>query len=286
MIYIPDYDIERFLLEDIALGDLTTRSLGIKNIESRMRFIHRKGGRVSGVSVAKKVAEKLGLKTIVHLDDGTGCNEGALLLEVTGDAQAAHQGWKVSQNILEWCCGVAQYTAQLVAIARQENPDVQIACTRKSIPGTKILAIKAVLDGGGVMHRCGTAETILLFANHRRFLSYSHDWKEMVSTLRQSAPERKIVVEADTIEEAQLAIEASPDWVQLDKFTPAQISTCIHKIKIQGIKTQIAAAGGINIDNIAQFAATGVPLIVTSAAYYSKPADIQVVLEPWTKNII
>lgn len=282
MIYIPEYDIERFLLEDVALGDLTTRSLGIKHIQSRMRFIHRQGGKVSGVAVVKKVAEKLGLKTIVHLNDGDECHEGAVLLEVVGDAQATHQAWKVSQNILEWCCGVAQYTARLVVTARQENPDVQIACTRKSIPGTKILAIKAILDGGGVMHRCGTAETILLFANHRRFLSYSHDWKQMVLTLRRSAPEKKIVVEADTMEEAQFAIEAEPDWVQLDKFTPAQISTCIHKTQKMGLKTQIAAAGGINLDNIAIFAATGVPLIVTSAAYYSKPADIQVVLEPWT----
>lgn len=285
MLYISECDIERFLLEDIALGDLTTRSLGIRHTPSRMRFIHRKGGRISGVTVAKKAVEKLGLKTVMHLEDGTDCNEGALLLEVTGDVEAAHQGWKVSQNILEWCCGVAQYTAQLVATARQENPDVQIACTRKSIPGTKILAIKAVLDGGGVMHRCGTAETILLFANHnhRRFLSYSHDWKEMVSTLRRSAPEKKIVVEADTMEEAQLAMEASPDWIQLDKFTPAQILTCIDKAQKMGSKTQIAAAGGINLDNVAEFSATGESLIVTSAAYYSKPADIQVVLEPWIK---
>ena len=69
--------------------------------------------------------------------------------------------WKVVQNVLEWTCGVAHSTAQMVAKARSINPNIQIACTRKSIPGTRLLSTAAILDGGAIIHRAGTAETIL-----------------------------------------------------------------------------------------------------------------------------
>lgn len=284
MIFIPDQDIERLMLEDIALGDLTTRSLDIGNIPGRIHFKRRQAGRVSGVRVARRVLQKLDICVDQAGLDGTDIDDSGVLLSAYGSAQALHQAWKVCQNILEWSCGVAQSMRTVLDAARAVNPQVQIACTRKSIPGTRLLATMAVLDGGGIVHRCGTAETVLLFANHRRFLPQPFEWSKQIDTLKHAAPEKKIVIEVDTVDEALLIMQTAqscPDVIQMDKFTPEEVQLCVNQANQLNCKVLLAAAGGIQQHNAAQYAATGVPLLVTSAPYYSKPADVEVLLEPF-----
>lgn len=280
MIYIPDSEIERFLLEDIAYGDLTTRSLGIHEQIGEIQFISRQVSVASGIRVAQRLCHMLDLELIESVKDGEALTAGQLILQARGPANALHQAWKVTQNILEWSCGVACVTSLLVNEARQVNPQVQIACTRKSIPGTRLLATTAVLAGGGILHRAGTAETLLVFANHRNFLARPLDWEATVSQLRQQAPEKKIILEANNLEEAYTAMEAQADIVQLDKFTPSQIQQCSAYSAQSNFSGKLIAAGGISLANIKEYAATGVPVLVTSSPYYAKPADIQVRLRP------
>lgn len=280
MIFIADSEIDRFLLEDIALGDLTTRNLGIASQYGHMTYTSRNASVASGIGVARRVLQKLELEIIDTVADGQSIQAGQTILTAQGNAAALHQGWKVAQNILEWSCGVAQATSSLLALARKENPHVHIACTRKSIPGTRLLAVSAVLDGGGIIHRMGTAETVLLFANHRRFFSQPFNWTAHVRALRDQAPEKKIVVEADTPEEAIEAMQAEPDIIQLDKFTPEQIASCLNMAQKGSYRGTLIAAGGINLNNVQAYAATGVPVLVTSSPYYAKPADIGVKLTP------
>lgn len=279
MIYVPDSEIERWLLEDVALGDVTTRSLGITQQLASISFIRRHAGCVSGLGVVTRLVQKLGLQVISAVADGFLATEGQVLLHAQGRAEAIHQAWKVSQNILEWCCGVANGVYALVQKARAVNPEVQIACTRKSIPGTRLLASCAVLDGGGILHRCGTAETVLVFANHRRLLAAPNDWLAIVAGLRKAAPEKTIMLEADTLQEAYSAMQAGPDLLQLDKFSCKALQQCVKYAAEMGLSLKLAATGGINVQNVAEYAATGVTLLVTSAPYYSKPADIKVQID-------
>lgn len=88
---------------------------------------------------------------------------------------------------------------------------------------TKPLALTAILAGGGIIHRAGSAETILLFTNHRNCLTNPNDWQSHVDTLRAAAPEKQIIVEADDYQQALLAIDANADIVQLDKLPVEQI---------------------------------------------------------------
>lgn len=150
----------------------------------------------------------------------------------------------------------------------------------QSIPATKALAIPAVIDGGGIIHRGGTAETILLFANHRRFFADPDDWITMISRLRMEAPEKKIIVEADTVEEALAALQGQPDVLQLDKFSLSEIRRLRATVEERASNCLLSIAGGIHRDNVSDYAATGVSLIVTSSPYYAEPADIKVVLQP------
>ena len=127
MIYIPDNLLDYLLLEDINMGDLTTRCLGLEKRLGMIYFVNRQATVTSGIKLAKRLLDKLGLETTEFLNDGMAVSEGQPLLIATGDIDALHQGWKVVQNVLEWTCGVAQYTAQLVAMARSVNPNIQIA---------------------------------------------------------------------------------------------------------------------------------------------------------------
>lgn len=280
MIYMPDSLLEYYLLEDISMGDLTTRSLGLHGKPGRMTFTNRRPTTTSGIKLSELLLNKLGLKVTAALADGMNITEPQVLLCAEGDIATLHQGWKVVQNILEWSCGVAHAASELVQQARTQNPQVQIACTRKSIPGTRLLATAAFLDGGAIIHRAGCAETILLFANHRHCLPQPFDWQQHIEQLRGNAPEKKIMVEADNMSEAELAIKAKPDIIQLVKFSPQQILEALNLAAQQGFRGQLIAAGGINRSNIQDYAATGVPVLATSSPYYAKPADIKVTLKP------
>lgn len=278
MLYYPDFLLEQLLLDDINQGDLTTRLLGIGGRAGVMAFCLKKFGRASGIRPVCKILKKLDLEILHAATDGSDLEAEAVLVKAAGKAEALHMGWKVCQNILEWSCGVADYMARMLAQARKFNPAIQIVCTRKNIPGTKLIAMDAVLNGGGQIHRCGTAETILLFANHRVFFADVADFGRQIAVLRQNAPEKKIIVEADSMEDVNLILQALPDIIQLDKFTPDEIRQALQLVEQSGLSVEISAAGGINLDNAAEYAQTGVNMLVTSSAYYAKPADVKVTM--------
>lgn len=280
MIYYPDAFLDNLLMEDIQYGDLTSRALNIGNQLGTMTFTRREAGCVSGITLGCRLLEKLGLVVIAHQQDGDFANAGDCLITAEGRADALHQGWKVVQNVLEWSCGVSDYMARMLDIYHRYQPKGQIACTRKNIPNTKLLATQAVLAGGGVIHRQGCSETILLFANHRRFLSEPNNWAQHVKQLRQAAPEKCIVVEADDIEQAREALKAQPDILQLDKFSIEDIAQLQQEMPHIAPHCHLSLAGGINLNTIEKYAQTGINLLVTSAPYYAPPTDIKVRLYP------
>lgn len=138
----------------------------------------------------------------------------------------------------------------MLALLRERYPDGNIACTRKAIPGTRLLASQAILAAGGLIHRAGCAETILLFANHRHFLHDNQDWSGAINQLRRHAPEKKIVVEADTPKEAIAALRAQPDVLQLDKFSPQQATEIAQIAPSLAPHCTLALTGGINLTTL------------------------------------
>lgn len=155
MIFITQAQTDAWLQEDIFGGDLTTRALGIGDEPARMDFYHRQGGCVSGIAVATQMLHSLGTDVVTPVTDGQRAAPGELILSARGSARAAHQGWKAVQNILEWNCGVSCYLERMLQVMHEHLHDGAIACTRKSIPGTRLLATQAVLAAGGLLHRGG-----------------------------------------------------------------------------------------------------------------------------------
>lgn len=280
MIYFTEAELDALLLEDNYRGDLTSRALQLHDQPACMRYRHKNGGVIAGNDIARQLLQKLGLHITTCLPDGTETAAGETILAACGSAARVQQGWKVAQLVLEWCCGVAQYTATMRRNAQAINPRAIIACTRKSIPGTRKLATVAVLAGGGSIHRQGLSESILLFANHRHLCPVPEDWGALIARLRAAAPEHTITVEAD--EPAQVApiLAARPDIIQLDKFPLSAVEKAQALIRQADNGVRLSVAGGINQDNIAAYAATGVELFITSAPYYAAPQDIKVEITP------
>lgn len=191
MIYFSQAQTDALLLEDIQGGDLTTRALGIGAQPCVMEFYHRRGGCVSGTAVAGQMLASLGLTVSDIVADGEQVSAGQRLIRAHGNTAALHRGWKAVQNVLEWSCGVSRYLDEMLSMLRQRYPDGQIACTRKAIPGTRLLATQAILAAGGIIHRGGCAETVLLFANHRHFLTNPNDWAGAIARLRSHTPEKR-----------------------------------------------------------------------------------------------
>ena len=278
MIYFSDKELDDFLLEDIYRGDLTTHSLGLEKVSAQIEFKRKNAGLVAGISVAERLLKKLGITPEVYVNEGEAVEAGALLLSAVDSADKLQQAWKVVQLVLEWSCGVAQYTAEMIANAKAINPHAVVACTRKSIPNTRKLATNAVLAAGGHIHRQGVSETLLVFTNHRNLLAEPNNWTHIVETLKREAPENKVTLEADNFAQFEQMISASPDIIQLDKWSVEDVKAALDLIKAQSRNITLSVAGGVNKNNVADYAKLGINLFITSAPYYAAPEDIKVVI--------
>ena len=251
MIYFSDKELDDLLLEDIYRGDLTTHALGIENIPAKILFKRKNAGIVAGVSVAEKLLKKLDIQPHLYVKEGEGVES----------------------------CGVAQYTAEMIANAKAVNPSAVVACTRKSITNTRKLATNAVLAAGGHIHRQGISETLLIFTNHRNLLSDPNDWVKIMDRLRQEAPENKITLEADNYAQFEQMYVAEPDIIQLDKWSLEDVKKALDILYSKQKDILLSVAGGVNKNNVSDYAKLGIRLFITSAPYYAPPEDIKVVIE-------
>ncbi len=277
---IPDSDIERFIEEDVPYGDLTTHLLGIGTNPGRIVFTTREETTLCCTEEAARVLHKCGATITSCMPSGTKVSAGVEFLAVDGPAQALHMGWKVALNLLEYASGIASRTQRIVEKSRVVNPAVSVVTTRKSFPGTKKIAIKAILAGGALPHRLGLSETVLVFRQHTAFFGGLENFLGSVAELKKKAHETKIIVEADTAEEALLIARSGADIVQLDKIVPDELADTVTAIRAENPTILISAAGGINEANAAEYAATGVDIIVLSSVYFGKPSDIGASIQP------
>jgi molybdenum transport protein len=277
---LPDSDIERFIEEDLPYGDLTTHLLGTGEKPGRIAFSTREETILCGTEEAARVLGRCGAEITACTPSGTPLPAGIEFLAAEGSARTLHAGWKVALNLLEYASGIATRTGRIVTAAKGANPAIAVLTTRKSFPGTRKIAIKAITAGGALPHRLGLSETILVFAQHTVFNGGLDAFLKTLPDLRAKAPETRIIVEAATADEAIRIARAGADVVQLDKFPPREVHTMAETIRGINPAARISATGGINENNAAEYAATGIDIIVLSSVYFGKPSDIGVTITP------
>jgi molybdenum transport protein len=268
-------ELERLLQDDVPYGDLTTSALAIDDTPAEMTFTARDPMIAALVEDAAEIIRIAGGPVDLVARSGDVLQPGAAILAARGPAGALLRGWKVAQTLIEVWSGVATAAREIVTAARAVAPDVAVACTRKNVPGTKRFSIAAIGAGGAAIHRLGLSETVLVFPEHLALLG-DVDLAEVASRLRRAAPEKKLVIEVKSVDDALAAAAAGFDVIQAEKFSPADISALVARLPASPRRPVIAAAGGINASNAAEHAAAGADVLVTSAPYVARPRDVQV----------
>jgi molybdenum transport protein len=273
---LADAEIDRLLAEDVPCGDLTTQALGIGLRPGRITFAAREPMVVSATEEAVRLLTRTGATARLLVCSGETAEPGRMLLEAEGSAESLLAAWKVAQTLIEWSAGLATAVRDIVAAAQAVSPRVRVACTRKTVPLTRALSARAVLAGGGVMHRLGLSETILLFPEHRALLG-DQALAVALARLRAEAPERSIVVEVTSADDVLEAAALGAHVIQLEKFAPEAVAQVVARLRASGRpRPRVAAAGGVNATNAAAYAAAGADVLVTSAPYAARPRDVQV----------
>src|SRR6266513_1741987 len=271
------YDpIAAALKEDIGDGDVTTESFVSETLHSMGRIIARENAVVAGTGVATEVFRQVDPSTEMEIScrDGDNVVAGDVIIEVRGLARSILKAERVALNFLQRLCGIATLTRQFVDAVG--NHSAKILDTRKTTPGLRALEKAAVVAGGGVNHRFGLYDMVLVKDNHLAALGDLSNFAERICRLRQEQPNIRIEVEADDLEQARTFIEVDGiDVVLLDNMTPAQIRKAVA-LRRNNIKFE--ASGGITLKNVKRLAATGVDYISIGALTNSARA-IDIALE-------
>jgi molybdenum transport protein len=280
MIYFTDAEIDQLISEDFPYFDITSLSVKLGTKVARISYTTRQNTVICGTEEVLKIFEKFKITPTLFSFSGEQIEEGIKFLEGEGLAQNVHSVWRTTANLLEFASGIATRTRGLIEAANAVTEGIPIVTTRKTIPFTKKIAMKAVRIGGGHIHRLNLSDSILIFDNHIKFLGGIDLLIKKIPEIKKRAPGKQITVEVKTSEEALLLAKSSIDSLQIDKMPVNELSKLVGKLKEINPQLFISASGNINEENVGSFAETGINMIITSYPYYGKPADLQVNIEP------
>jgi nicotinate-nucleotide pyrophosphorylase (carboxylating) len=274
----PDhYDpIDAALKEDIGDGDITTDFFVPETLHATGRIIAREKAVVAGTGAAAEVFRQVDPATDIQITcrDGDEVAAGDLIIEVRGLARSILKAERVALNFLQRLCGIATLTREFVNAVG--NHPAKILDTRKTTPGLRALEKAAVVAGGGVNHRFGLYDMVLIKDNHLAALGGLLSFADRIRRLRQERPNIRIEVEADDLEQARAFVELDGiDVILLDNMPPAQIREALA-LRRNNIKFE--ASGGITLKNVKRVAATGVDYVSIGALTNAAPA-IDIALE-------
>jgi molybdenum transport protein len=272
-----DPDLLALLREDAPHGDLTTTGLGLHDTPAHFTFHARAAMVPAGLEAAARLFTLCGGTVTFQHRSGQPVAPGALLLRGQGPAVGVLLAWKTAQTLTEACSGIATATATIVQALRAEGFRTPLACTRKNFPGTRRWAAHAVVAGGGVMHRLGLSESLLVFPEHRALLP-PEALLPRLAALRAAQPEKRLVLEVGDADEAlYLARAGVVDVLQLERFSPAALTALKAQLQAAGLGgVRLAPAGGVTLANAVAYAHAGADFLVSSTPYFAPPADVQV----------
>ena len=267
--------IDRALAEDGSERDLTTAAVVPEGSRARGRIEQRAEGVPAGLGVAEAVFRRIDsdIGWTARAADGE-WREPGLLVEITGEAAAILRGERVALNFLGRLSGIATLTARYVRAV--EGTGAKILDTRKTTPGLRALEKEAVRAGGGVSHRAGLHDAILVKENHA---ALAGGVGEAARRALAGAPAGVFVeVECATLQEVSEAIEAGVPRLLLDNMSPDDLRKAVEVV---AGRAELEASGGITLDTVRAVAESGVDYVSVGALTHSAPAlDVSLIVEP------
>lgn len=260
--------ISLWFSEDIGDGDHTTLSCIPESAKGKSQLIIKENGILAGVEVARQIfyAFDPELKMTVYIQDGSVVKAGDIAFVVEGRIQSLLQTERLMLNIMQRMSGIATRTGQYVqALAGTKT---RVLDTRKTTPGLRLLEKEAVKIGGGVNHRVGLYDMILLKDNHVDFAGgIENAILRAGAYLKSKGKDLKIEIEVRNFDElAQVMAVGGVDRIMLDNFTPED--TC-KAVEIIDGRFETESSGGITFDSLRAYAECGVDFISVGALTHS-----------------
>lgn len=260
--------VENALTEDLGRrGDVTSQATIPADMQAQLQIKARQAGVICGIDLAclSFALVDTQIEFIAQVQDGETVEAGAVLATVKGNARHLLTAERTALNFMTHLSGIATATRQIVDSVAQYP--VQITCTRKTIPGLRIVQKYAVRCGGGRNHRLGLDDAILIKDNH---IAIAGDIKTAIQQAQKFAGHLiPIEVEVDTLEQLEQALDAGVSLVLLDNMSPETLSQAVTMC--QG-RAKTEASGGITPETVQAAASTGVDFIAIGYLTHSTTA--------------
>jgi len=244
-------EIDFYLEEDLNKeGDITSNSI-FTDEKGEAYIIANESCVVAGLDEAQEVFARLGADMVKNTEDGKEVKEGEVVAVVSGKLRSILAGERLALNFICRMSGIATETRKLVKICNKINPNVKIAATRKTTPGFRKFEKKAVEIGGGIPHRFGLYDAVLIKDNH---IAGVGSITEAINKVKNKVKGKVIEVEAQNEKDALQAACLGVDVIMLDNLSPGEGKRIVKKIREINPDTLIEASGGITSESIADFA--------------------------------
>jgi nicotinate-nucleotide pyrophosphorylase (carboxylating) len=255
------------LAEDFGRsGDITGNATIPAETRSRVVIAARETGRIAGLDLAEcaflSVDPQLNIKRLKP--EGSDVAKGDAVMEIEGRARSILAAERVALNFVGRMSGIATLTLKMVRATG--NHKARIAATRKTTPGLRAIEKYAVMVGGGIPHRYGLDDAILIKDNH---IAMAGGVRNAIRSAKQSIGHTvKLEVEVDTLSQLDEVLDEGVDIVMLDNMSIDDMTTAVARVAGRAL---VEASGGVTLDRIPAIAATGVDLISSGAITHSAP---------------
>lgn len=263
--------VARAIAEDLGpLGDISAALLPDPDEVTIADVVPRAAGVLAGTACATEAYAQLDPRVRVTWSaaDGDRIRAGVAVGRVEGPLAALLTGERTALNFLCHLSGIATLTRRFVDAAAGAG-SARIVETRKTLPGLRALEKAAVRAGGGANHRGSLSDMVLVKDNHLAGLAIA----DAVARARSAWPGRGVEIECDHADQVDEAVAAGADMVMLDNMPPDDAAACVARVRAGARPwTIIEVSGGVTVDTVAAYAATGADVISTSAITQSAPA--------------
>ena len=234
--------------EDLgSVGDVTSDTL-LSDQQAKGELKAKQQCILAGLAEAVDIFTHFGIQVEQLAEDGDEVPSGEIVMRVNGDAKAILAAERLALNIMTRMTGIATLTHELIKTCQKKNPAIKIAATRKTTPGFRSYEKKAVALGGGMTHRYGLYDGIIIKDNHLAFMSI----REAIRKAKQHL-DMPVEVEVETVDEAVIAAEEEADIIMLDNMLPAKGKIAASEAREVYPDVIIEVSGGITPENITNY---------------------------------
>ncbi|MBL6729535.1 MAG: carboxylating nicotinate-nucleotide diphosphorylase [Bacteroidia bacterium] len=259
--------IDLAIAEDIGDGDHSSLGAIPPNQKGRARLLVKDVGVICGIDLAAHIFNRLDSTLVFEsfIEEGSIVNVGDIAFNISGNIHSILQAERLVLNFMQRMSGISTFTKRLVDMISVTN--AQLLDTRKTTPGMRVFEKYAVSVGGGVNHRMGLYDMVMLKDNHNDYAGgITAGVNQTKSYLKSQNRQLKIEVETRNLEEVEEALSVGVDRIMFDNFSPDEM---VKAVNLVNGRCETEASGGITESTIRNYAETGVDFISVGALTHS-----------------